>query len=118
MPLNGTLMVDVSAVNGALGAGRDGYARNSDEFAGAAGLAWPDDGGTTRTVVGADMVANGTVRTGGAERIGGAKRSVRGVGGAERLALGVGGAERVMGLRAVDGVGGAERVVLGVGARR
>src|SRR5690348_5693838 len=104
---------------------------NSDEFAGAVGLAWPDDGGTIRTGVGADMVANGTVQAGGAEGVGGAERTVRGMGGAERLALGVGGAERVAlaiggavrvalvvggAKRAAWGVGGAERVVLEVGA--
>ena len=57
---------------------------NSDEFARAAGLAWPDYGGTIRMVVGADMAANGAVQAGG-------------VGGSERAALrfgGVGGSER------------------------
>ena len=44
-----------------------------------------------RTAVGADMVADGTVRAGGADGAGGAEQAARGVGGAER---GVGGAER------------------------
>src|SRR5215472_5535628 len=99
---------------------------NSDEFAGATGLAWPGYGGMIRTVVGADMVGNGAVRAGGvggSERaalrlggVGGAERAVRGVRAGGWAARGAGGSERVArGVGGTGGVGGSERVARGVG---
>src|SRR5690242_8199727 len=86
---------------------------NPDEFAGAAGLTWPDDGGMVRTGVGADMGANGAVPAGG---VGGSERvalRLGGVGGSERAARGAGGAERLArrtgGLPARNGRYGALR---------
>src|SRR5215471_2649403 len=90
-----------------------GSCENSDEFAGAAGLTWPDDGGHSTNGGWRDMVPNGGVRVSG---VGGSERAVwglGGIGGSERAARRARGAGRMA--RRTGGVGGSERTVWGVG---